>query len=131
MNNNKQRTIKRKYYAIMDANDRIIGTELYKYKSWAYDVAMNWNCSQELKRDDKRRQRVVEAFVEINIPEDDFRKPCKHEDLCPWGVKPCVGMWKRIGDIEFWGTDCVAYLICPRKNWTDEQWKSNIKNKPK
>lgn len=53
------------------------------------------------------------------------KRPCVHESICPYGTKPRVGMWTRVGNIEFWGTDCIAYIDCPRRHWTEKQWKGN------
>ena len=39
---------------------------------------------------------------------------CKHPDKCPWRVAPVVGMWAKRGDIQFWGTNCLLYIDCPR-----------------
>ena len=51
--------------------------------------------------------------------------PCNHEDTCPWGVRPSVGMWARVGDHQFWGTNCICYLDCPRAHYTEQQWTAN------
>ncbi len=50
---------------------------------------------------------------------------CTKEHLCPYGIQPVVGMWGRVGDVEFWGTNCLIYTDCPRKYWTKEQWFNN------
>lgn len=56
-------------------------------------------------------------------------KPCKHENICPYGVKPSVGMWAKVDNVEFWGTDCLVYIDCPRKHWKPIQWRNNPSRK--
>jgi hypothetical protein len=53
------------------------------------------------------------------------RPDCKLEALCPWGTAPSVAMWAKVGERQFWGTDCVLYINCPRKNWSKKKWLVN------
>jgi hypothetical protein len=64
----------------------------------------------------------------MNSPDNPITKPCKHETLCPFKIRPQVGMWAKVGDIQFWGTDCLAYLNCSRHKWTKIQWKQLKEN---
>lgn len=50
------------------------------------------------------------------------RPKCTLEPICPWDVKPVVGMWAMVEEKYFWGTNCVLYTNCPRKNWSDKKW---------
>lgn len=42
---------------------------------------------------------------------------CKAPKLCPWGVRPQVGMWGKVDGIEFFGTNCLLYTDCPSEKW--------------
>jgi hypothetical protein len=53
------------------------------------------------------------------------RPDCKLEALCPWGIAPVMAMWAKVGERQFWGTDCVLYINCPRKNWSKKKWLVN------
>ena len=53
------------------------------------------------------------------------KEKCLNEHICPYGTKPQTGMYANVNGIAFWGTDCIAYIDCPRKYWKEKQWKSN------
>ncbi len=50
------------------------------------------------------------------------RPDCDREARCPFGCRPSIGMWAVVDREQFWGTNCVLYINCPRKNWTDDDW---------
>ena len=53
------------------------------------------------------------------------KNPCPATEKwpCPWGVKPTVGMWAE--SMNLFATDCILYTDCPRKDWTEANWKEN------
>ena len=59
----------------------------------------------------------------------DIKENCLLEHICPWGIRPVIGMWAKVEYLghtyEFWGTNCVCYRHCPRSNWTDKQFKKS------
>lgn len=59
----------------------------------------------------------------MNSPDNPITKPCTREAICPFKIRPQVGMWADVDGEQFWGTDCLAYLNCSRHYWTKIQWK--------
>lgn len=55
---------------------------------------------------------------------------CVRAKECPWGIKPMVGMYASFikgfaNGRGMYATDCItdSSFNCPRKSWTEEQWK--------